>query len=486
MVIVIRRLTSILLFLLTVRLSAGTKTNNDDSCDITLAPAATLLLPSFSVYLPNGGEKTIFTITNVTAVPQIAHVTIWTDWSFPILSFNLFLTGYDVQAVDLADVLVRGIIAPPEGTSATDRIISPNPGSGVPGAVPDSSVSNPNIAREAVVFGGACSNQKTQLPPDLLADVQRALTVGLYPRNCGNGRVGGTHSSAMGYITIDVVNTCTPRYPDDHEYLLKEMLFDNALIGDYQDVNTDVTVGNFAQGNPMVHIRAIPEGGPAGSGNGSNLPYTFYDRFTVSLPGQRQRTFDRRQPLPSAFAARWVEGGTSSFNTSYKIWREGIVVGTQECSKVSLNSSMRISYAVRFDERENSFGYTGTVVCTCPSPLPTLPAASRVSTWNSALFPRNGSNVDISGWMYLNLNNGGAQGYSADGRTGSLPTPFAPASSGTWIRPSQNWVIVSMLAQGRYSVDFDAAMLGNGCTPAAIPYGRIAPAANDTPSGHVD
>jgi hypothetical protein len=29
---------------------------------------------------------------------------------------------------------------------------------------------------------------------------------------------------------------------------------------------------------------------------------------------------------------------------------------------------------------------------------------------------------------------------------------------------SQNWVVVSMRAQGRYSVDFDAAWLANGCT----------------------
>ena len=447
-----------------------------------------MLLPWFDVSIPNGFEKTIFTVTNVTAVPQIAHVTIWTDWSFPVLSFNLFLTGYDVQAIDLADVLLRGSIAPPAGTSATDRLVSPNPGSGVPGAIPDSYVSNPNITREAVAFGGACSTQLSQLPQELLEVVQAALTTGLYPgaNGCGTTRVGGTHRNAIGSVTIDVVNTCTPRYPDDPQYLLKELLYDNALIGDYQDVHVDLTVGNFAQGNPMVHIRAIPEGGSAGSGYGSNLPYTFYDRFTVSLPGQKQRTFDRRQPLPSVFAARWLEGGTSGLNTSYKIWREGLVVGTQSCSKAALSSSMRISHAIRFDERENSFGYTGAVVCTCPSPLPTLPAAARVATSNSAVFPLSNAMNDISGWIYLNLNNGGATGYSANGRTGSLPTPFAPASSGTFVRPSQNWVIISMSAQGRYSVDFDAAMLGNGCTPAAIPYGRVAPAANDNPSGHVD
>src|SRR5262245_9397189 len=80
-----------------------TTTNNADSCEIVVAPAATLLLPIFDVNLTaaaGAGETTLFTITNVSNAPQIAHVTVWTDWSFPILDFNIFLTGYDVQAVN--------------------------------------------------------------------------------------------------------------------------------------------------------------------------------------------------------------------------------------------------------------------------------------------------------------------------------------------------------------------------------------------------
>src|SRR5512138_869711 len=73
-------------------------TNNDDSCDIGVAPAATLLLPFFQVDLGTAGtgRTTIFSVTNVSPYAQIAHVTVWTDWSFPVLDFNLFLTGYDV------------------------------------------------------------------------------------------------------------------------------------------------------------------------------------------------------------------------------------------------------------------------------------------------------------------------------------------------------------------------------------------------------
>src|SRR3954451_14443669 len=71
-----------------------TTTNNDDSCDIGTAPAAPLLLPYFEVETSNRGVDTFFTVTNVGDLPQIAHVTVWTDWSYPVLDFNIFLTGY--------------------------------------------------------------------------------------------------------------------------------------------------------------------------------------------------------------------------------------------------------------------------------------------------------------------------------------------------------------------------------------------------------
>ncbi|MBV9184396.1 MAG: hypothetical protein JO093_02200, partial [Acidobacteria bacterium] len=87
---------------------AGTR-DNDDTCDVKVGPAATLLLPYFEVDLQNpAGRTTLFTITNVSRLSQIAHVTVWTDWSFPVLDFNIFLTGYDVQGISLRQVLVQG------------------------------------------------------------------------------------------------------------------------------------------------------------------------------------------------------------------------------------------------------------------------------------------------------------------------------------------------------------------------------------------
>ena len=31
-------------------------------------------------------------------------------------------------------------------------------------------------------------------------------------------------------------------------------------------------------------------------------------------------------------------------------------------------------------------------------------------------------------------------------------------------RPSQNWIVIKMQAEGRYGVEYDATALGNGCT----------------------
>src|SRR5881227_4007259 len=86
-----------------------TSTNNNDTCDIGTTPAATLLLPYFNVDFGGGNtSNTIFTIVNTSRFPQIAHVVLWTDWSFAALDFNVFLTGYDVQSISLRDIFANG------------------------------------------------------------------------------------------------------------------------------------------------------------------------------------------------------------------------------------------------------------------------------------------------------------------------------------------------------------------------------------------
>ncbi len=412
--------------------NAPSTTNNDDSCDVATLPAATLLLPYFEVDLASPtGETTIFAITNVTQSPQIARVTLWTDWSYPVFSFDIFLTGYDVQSISLFDVLSRGHVAPPFGTSS-ERFVG------------DRSLKND---RNLLLDISKCDGIPIVIPPAVFADMQSALTTGLTSK-CGTARVGGTHAgTAIGYATIDLVRACDAVMPTDPGYFTSQILFDNVLVGDYQQIDVS---NNFAQGGTLVHIRAIPEGGTANPST-PTFDRTFYSRF------QNGGTTDRRQPLPSTFVARWISGGVGAMNASFKIWREGSTGASADCA-VAANARNEIVEIVRFDEEENPT--TGGSCCIDPEPPLSIPSASRIAAGDTLIFPPNPD--DVAGWMYMNLDDGDED---------------SPVK--------QSWAIISMAAEGRFSVDLDAASLGNGCSPAVPPTDEagdepaIGPAPND-------
>jgi hypothetical protein len=407
--------------------------NNDDSCDIIVAPAATLLLPRFDVD-PAGGETTLFTVTNVTQIPQIAYVTIWTDWSLPILSFNIFLTGYDVQSIDLRDLLVEGDLSRPDGTTSDSD----------PGQRSLDNDENPLLNIRD------CDILAVVLPRIFREPILTALTTGIYKnafflQKCNSQRVGGDHAGhAVGYVTIDVVQSCHTMFPTDPGYFTTQILYDNVLTGDYQQVNWKRDV---AYGGPMVHIRAIPEGG-APAKLATNFATTFYSNI------QNGGTADRRQPLPSTFAARWISGGDGQFKTDFRIWREGITRGDYVCA-VAPNSALAVADVVRFDEDENPSSLVS---------METFLTTSALISSDDAALPPNPDGAE-AGWMYLNLNNQGV-----------FPArPYSVAS--------QNWVTVAMEAEGRHAVQFNAASLGNGCTPSVastreLGAADIAPAAN--------
>jgi len=435
-----------------------TSTNNDDTCDIASnAPAATLLLPYFDVDFTSSqatARTTLFTIVNTSDLPQIAHVVVWTDWSFPALDFNIFLTGYDVQGINLYDIFARATIAPGAvsgtGGTSSNTTVPTNP---TPGSQPADNDANPNISSLA-----GCGNLPGTFSNALLTDLQLIFTKGI-----GTGaavpctaRVGGTHNDAIGYVTIDVAPVCHTSLPNEPGYF-SLILFDNVLIGDYQDINPNANTGNYAGGNPLVPIRAVPEGGPAGSVPGTNLPFTFYDRYTAGIV---PRTIDRRQPLPTTWAARFINGGTGAFNTNFKIWREGITTGTCTGASAAVsNSNLAIREVVRFDEHENATITTNQgLVSPAPPGAPGIPETGAYSAARTDIFPPFSTSGDVGGWMYLNLNNNNTAGTYSVARAGFFPPGVT--------RPSQNWVVVSMFAEGRYSVDFDAAWLGNGCSSA--------------------
>ena len=388
-------------------------TENNASCDIGTFPAATLLLPYFEVEAKkhvSDAANTIFTVVNTSPKPQIARVTVWTDYGYPALWFNVFLTGYGVEAISLYDVIANGVLP------QTSSNVQPGPRS------------RPNDANPNITSLDDCGSLGGPLPQSVVDSLTAMLTSGASPNDC---RLGGSHPMAAGYVTVDLVSSCSKVSPLDPEYYAKALLFDNVLTGDFERVVPDKKVGNYAGGNPLVHIRAIPEGGPSGS-VGSGLPYTFYDRFTPAAA----RHIDRRQPLPSTFAARYIEGGTASFHTEYTMWREAATSAAAGC--VAANATVPYLSIVRYDEFENP---------TVGSGPRTFPVAASAATTSAVFPPRVGASV--AGWMLINLDN--SAGASA---SSAYSTP----------RPSQNWIVVKMQAEGRYGVEYDATALANGCT----------------------
>jgi hypothetical protein len=338
-----------------------------------------------------------------------------------------------------------------------------------------------------------------RIPSGLLTDIQNALSVGTYS-TC-SGRVGGNNGAgnAEGYVTVDVADECSQLLPTDPTFFTSDILFDNTLIGDYINVNPSSTVGNYAGAETMVHIKAIPEGGPNANadlgtpaiarGTDTFFPFTFYDRYTN--PGLTTgREIDRRQPLPGTFGARYIEDiptGPTGFATRFAIWREGRVAGNAGCAALTaagtgnsvyaFNANIPVRRIVRFDEHENPSLAVGCQISPCAQEAAFVTEeASRNLTNSGGAFPQDFTGTaDLGGWMFLNLNGNGCTTAVASGQTVACSAADRPLGE------SQSWVTVNMQAEGRFGIDFDAAYLQNGCTPAPGPSDVIGPGPNVTP-----
>src|SRR5262249_26320894 len=74
-------------------------------CSLDNAAAATLLLPYSEGARDNpGGQTTLFSINNASATAMLVKVQVWTDLGVPTLGFMVYLTGFDVETINLRDV----------------------------------------------------------------------------------------------------------------------------------------------------------------------------------------------------------------------------------------------------------------------------------------------------------------------------------------------------------------------------------------------
>lgn len=278
-------------------------------------PAATLLLPYFEVDPGNSNNvTTLVTIRNADSAPAVAHVTVWSNLSVPVLNFDVYLTGFDQQAINLRDVLVNGFLPV---TGPSDFLSPRGPRSG-----PHST------------FGGTCSASPGQapaytnpaLPATLLAHLQASLTGGF--SQIYGGCVATPTENLVGYVTIDATNRCSLFFPSDVSYFVAGgqgvASNRNVLWGDWTLVDP---ASSFAQSDTLVHIEASA-GHPLTSTPGS---YTFYGRFTGGSAA------DNRERLP----ARWnapldpLIDSTAGQPAELLVWRDsGRVISAFNCASL--------------------------------------------------------------------------------------------------------------------------------------------------------
>jgi hypothetical protein len=393
-------------------------------CTVDDVPGATLLLPYFEVDLANtNGVTTLFSINNASATAVLAHVVVWSDLSVPVLDFNVYLTGYDVQSINMRDILAGNL---PQTASA--------------GQDPTDAISPKGDFSQDINFASCTGQLPTgALPATFVSHLQTALT-GQFSNLLG-GCAGLAYGDniARGYVTVDTVNNCTLRFPGDLGYFgaggSGDATNQNVLWGDYFYVNSAT---NRADGETLVHIEASATN-PETSVSGQ---YTFYGRYV------NWTAVDNREPLATNFAVRFLNGGPFSGGTNLIAWRDSKVrQGAFKCGTTPAWYPLGQEQIVIFDEQEHPSVPTTIPVSPQPpqSGIIPFPAETQSTAVGGAAFP-----VPYKfGWLFLNLN-------TTVAAAGSVP-PEDPAAA-------QAWVEAVMSALGRYSVGFDAIKLDSACT----------------------
>jgi len=397
-------------------------------------PAATLLLPYFEVDLGNAnGLTTLFSVNNASATAVVANVTIWTDWGVPSLGFQLYLTGYDVQTMNLRTIFGGTLpVTADAGSDPTDTLSHKGPLSqdiNFPGSV------------------GPCGFGTTYNIPDptLALKIQNLVRVHQGLSSPIDGKCwGASHGDTVvrGFITVDTVNSCGLSGPADAGYTTTVMTNQNVLWGDYSFVNP---AKNTAYGDTLVHIEACGFSSYVGNGAG-HCPftagdYTFYSRYDGA------DATDQREPLATTFAARYA----TINKTDLLVWRDTKKApsganGKQTCGGAPAWFPLSQSEVVGFDTTENEADLCALADDISPAAAKTcFPLATeRVNVKSGNAFAKKMGVPFDAGWLYLNLNH----------EVSSDPFPGV----------AQAWVSVVRSGDGQFSTGQGALQLDNALT----------------------
>ena len=335
--------------------------------------ASTLLLPYFEVDLsdPAGnGINTLVTVQNSSATAILVHVTFWTDVGVPTLRENVYLTGYDIQTLDLRQYFVRGrqVVTASVGQDPNPGLISPQ-----------------GLLSQDINFA-SCGGQLpvprtlTQFELENFQQMHTGRTVRAFDR-CTAQQFGD--NIARGYITFDTVNNCTQRSPSDIAYFVSGGLGDatnqNVLFGEYLMINRST---GFAVRDRLAAIDSNA------TNQETSIPgeYTFYGRYVADTAA------DNREHLPTTWATRY--DSRPGRETDVVVWRDSksAAQGSFLCTAKPTWYPLEATQIVAFDEEENP-----SVVAEAPEGV--FPAQANRARIGGTSLP-----VPFdSGWLYLNL-----------------------------------------------------------------------------------
>ncbi|MEM1181854.1 MAG: hypothetical protein AAGM22_26145 [Acidobacteriota bacterium] len=271
-------------------------------CALDVVPAATLLLPYFEVDLDDPDPPaidTLFSINNASPEPTIVNVTFWTNYGLPTLGFDIFLTGFDVQVVNMREAFNGNLPVTADAQTDPDDTISPH------GANPEwdgSFTAPPDCANFFPYFNPVIPQQNLERMINGHTGKPVAAEGGL----CTGRDLGD--NVARGYVTMDVASRCSIEFPTDNGYFGgfdPVATDDNLLWGEFIIRAPD---GSFGR-SELVHIEADP----SFDGSTTESGYTFYGRYT---DGQ-----DHREPLGTQWAARYA-GGSGPTESRFLVWRD--------------------------------------------------------------------------------------------------------------------------------------------------------------------
>lgn len=263
-------------------------------------PAATLLLPYFEVDASSpSGTTTLLFLRNASAAPVVAHVTFWSNLAVPVVAFDIYLTGYDQQSLNLRDVLVSGVL-PVTGPA---DFLSPR-----------GDLSDPHDD-----FGGSCSTTLGKPPAYSNPALSSSFLAHLQAWLSGQpsfilGTCAATETDRLvGYLTIDATNRCAFGFPSEPGYFEpggSGVASDrNVLWGEWALVDP---AGGLAYADSLVHIEASADD-PRTTTPGS---YTFYGRY---LGGSAA---DNRERLPSEWYAPLEPLAEATGTSELLVWRD--------------------------------------------------------------------------------------------------------------------------------------------------------------------